>query len=192
MVSIKAQAALEYLVTYGWAILAVLASIAALAYFGVLSPDNFAPEECLLPPGITCLDYEISSSRVTLVVQNNFGEDITITNAEVAAAGSNSCSSAEPVSLQNGWKAVLAISGCNNGDPKQKFSGGIKIGYKKESGLTHIIEGTLAGKIGMSGAASSSQSACQNAEDSGLCGGLDVFYGIGYRALCCSEHGLCC
>lgn len=27
--------------TYGWAILVVLAAIAALAYFGVLSPDKF-------------------------------------------------------------------------------------------------------------------------------------------------------
>ena len=40
----KGQAALEFLMTYGWAILVVLAAIAALAYFGVLSPDRFLPE----------------------------------------------------------------------------------------------------------------------------------------------------
>lgn len=32
----KSQAAMEFLMTYGWAILVVLAAIAALAYFGVL------------------------------------------------------------------------------------------------------------------------------------------------------------
>ena len=31
----RAQAALEFLMTYGWAILVVLVSIGALAYFGV-------------------------------------------------------------------------------------------------------------------------------------------------------------
>lgn len=40
----KGQAAMEFLMTYGWAILVVLAAIGALAYFGVLSPDNLLPE----------------------------------------------------------------------------------------------------------------------------------------------------
>ena len=35
----KSQAAMEFLMTYGWAILVVLAAIAALAYFGVLNPE---------------------------------------------------------------------------------------------------------------------------------------------------------
>ena len=39
----KGQAAMEFLMTYGWAILVVLAAIAALAYFGVLSPARFLP-----------------------------------------------------------------------------------------------------------------------------------------------------
>ena len=34
----KSQAAMEFLMTYGWAILVVLVAIGALAYFGVLSP----------------------------------------------------------------------------------------------------------------------------------------------------------
>ncbi len=33
---------------------------------------------------------------------------------------------------------------------------------------------------------------CQNAETSGLCDGLDIAYGQGYKAACCSEHNLCC
>ena len=36
----KSQAAMEFLMTYGWAILVVLVAICALAYFGVLSPDK--------------------------------------------------------------------------------------------------------------------------------------------------------
>lgn len=33
---------------------------------------------------------------------------------------------------------------------------------------------------------------CQNAQSLGLCSGLDLLYGPGYQALCCSEHFLCC
>ena len=33
---------------------------------------------------------------------------------------------------------------------------------------------------------------CQNAQDSGLCDGLDIACGIGYTGLCCSEYVLCC
>lgn len=40
----KSQAALEFLFTYGWAILVILVAIGALAYFGVLSPCKVYPE----------------------------------------------------------------------------------------------------------------------------------------------------
>ena len=33
---------------------------------------------------------------------------------------------------------------------------------------------------------------CQNAQNFGLCDGLDIIYGPGYKAACCNEHILCC
>lgn len=36
------------------------------------------------------------------------------------------------------------------------------------------------------------QLVCQNAESLGLCSGLDIVYGSGYRCGCCSDYGLCC
>ena len=43
----KGQVAMEFLMTYGWAILVVIAAIGALAYFEVLSPCRFIPDGCL-------------------------------------------------------------------------------------------------------------------------------------------------
>ena len=37
-----------------------------------------------------------------------------------------------------------------------------------------------------------SYTVCQNAESLGLCGGIDILYGPGYRNLCCCERSLCC
>jgi len=55
----KAQAAMEFLMTYGWAILVVLVVIGALAYFGVLSPGRLLPDRCQLPPGVSCEDFSL-------------------------------------------------------------------------------------------------------------------------------------
>ena len=66
----KSQAAMEFLMTYGWAILVVLAAIAALAYFGVLSPEKFLPEKCLIETGFTCISSKIESSQSTIVLSN--------------------------------------------------------------------------------------------------------------------------
>ena len=33
---------------------------------------------------------------------------------------------------------------------------------------------------------------CENAEDGGLCNGLDVIFYVGYQAECCSKYDQCC
>jgi hypothetical protein len=40
----RQEAFIEFLMTYGWAILVMIAGIGALWYFGVLSPDNLLPK----------------------------------------------------------------------------------------------------------------------------------------------------
>ena len=37
----KSQAAMEFLMTYGWAILAAIIAIGVLAYYGVFSPGKY-------------------------------------------------------------------------------------------------------------------------------------------------------
>ena len=41
----KCQAAMDFLMTYGWAILVVFAVIGYLAHYGILSPDRILPEK---------------------------------------------------------------------------------------------------------------------------------------------------
>lgn len=80
----KGQAAMEFLMTYGWAILVVLAAIGALAYFGVLSPDNLLPERTSFQAPIPYLDNAVittDSTADTVVIaiafSNNVGFGIT-------------------------------------------------------------------------------------------------------------------
>lgn len=58
----RSQAAMEFLLTYGWAIILVLVVIAALAYFGVLSPAKMLPGKCMFQIGFDCVDYTVDGT----------------------------------------------------------------------------------------------------------------------------------
>ena len=49
--SISAQSAMEYLMTYGWAILIIAVVLAALFELGVFNGSNLAPQACIAQAG---------------------------------------------------------------------------------------------------------------------------------------------
>ena len=51
----KLQSAIEYLSTYGWAIL--ILSIVAVVFFTFLNLTASSPQECVLPAGLSCQNY---------------------------------------------------------------------------------------------------------------------------------------
>jgi len=82
----KGQAALEYLITYGWAFLAILVVLGALAYFGLLSPTRYLPARCDFGVQMECVDYVLEDNaaagndQVRIQFRNNFGDAINITD----------------------------------------------------------------------------------------------------------------
>ena len=89
----KGQAALEFLMTYGWAILVVMIVIGALAYFGVLNPTIMLPEKCTLQMGLYCKDHLISiapvageiyyNNSIYLKLENGMGKGIIVSEVNV-------------------------------------------------------------------------------------------------------------
>jgi uncharacterized protein (UPF0333 family) len=61
----KGQAMMEWLLTYGWAVLVVLVAIGALVYFGVF-PDNFIPQ-----PANNCGCANVSMDYVDATTVDN-------------------------------------------------------------------------------------------------------------------------
>jgi len=139
----KAQAAMEFLMTYGWAILVVLAAIAALAYFGVLSPERLLPEKCTIAPGIACVSSKVESTQTTLVLSNGLGRTITITSLSVG-----NCSGTFTQDMMSGSDFTFLITGCSNGVTKDRFKGDITVGYtEKDTGMTKTKFGSITTKI---------------------------------------------
>ena len=149
----KSQAAMEFLMTYGWAILVVLVAIGALAYFGVLSPDRFLPARCQLPAGVACSDFRIlegttpTTGTVDIVLRNGLGFDIG-TAAQPVTVSVSGCtvSDTTPNTIANGGVESYQATSCSI-VAGQKFSGDINVSYRNvDSGLDHKIQGTITGR----------------------------------------------
>ena len=139
----KSQAAMEFLMTYGWAILVVLAAIAALAYFGVLSPEKFLPEKCILQPGIACVSHKVEPTQTTLVISNGMGRTMIINSITVGG-----CTGSFDQTMLSGTDYTYVITGCSNGITKDKFKGDITLAYtEKDTNLTKTAFGNLNTKI---------------------------------------------
>lgn len=87
----RGQAALEFLTTYGWAFMVILVMIGALAYFGILNPQNMVRDQCMSTAGIDCVAGNVEADAVTigdgainLSFTNNMGKPLqTMANLEV-------------------------------------------------------------------------------------------------------------
>lgn len=137
----KSQAALEFIMTYGWAILVVLVAIGALAYFGVLSPDRFLPSRCTLQAGLACQDHLARATSLTIVFRNSLGYDITVNDIKAeqcSAAGSQGL-------LRNGQLQSYDLA-CTN--PGSKYNGKLNVTYTNlDTSIQHTNQGSVIARI---------------------------------------------
>lgn len=154
---------MEFLLTYGWAIVVVVTAIAALAYFGVLDVDKYAPSMCTLPAGLSCLDHGVSYdgnyNKLELRVKNNLGFKIKITG--IAIEEYQRSMTGLEVTLPNGdatEEGDIDLTDMTNAEwpppdyppipSGQKYDIEFKLTYTNTgSGLPHTVTGTITGKI---------------------------------------------
>ncbi|MBU0980005.1 MAG: hypothetical protein KJ709_04335 [Nanoarchaeota archaeon] len=86
---------MEFIMTYGWAILVVLAAIGALSYFGVLNPDFLVPDKCFFGQGLPCIEKPsivAGDDNIDIVLMNGLSHDILMdVNQEIAIIKSDGC-----------------------------------------------------------------------------------------------------
>jgi hypothetical protein len=80
----KGQTAIEYLMTYGWAILIILIVAGVLAYYGIFAPSSFLGPTARGFGQIQVLNpWAVSASGMTLNLANRVGGAVNITTADV-------------------------------------------------------------------------------------------------------------
>ena len=148
----KGQAAMEFLMTYGWALLVVLIAIGALAFFGVLNPSKFLPNACTLAPGFACTDFKASATAnsIVIILQNGLGENLnsvtlSIANANPTCASTNF--SPPNTAVADGGTLPFTI-GCGGATwtSGTKFKSDLRISYTIGSGA-NVISHTKVGQL---------------------------------------------
>ena len=138
----RAQVAVEFLMTYGWAMMVVLGAISSLIYFGVVDLDMFVTEKCEFSSGIYCIDGIADTTGVKVAIQN--GMAIDLENVEVSipecgtAAGAGLLSSGE----QGNYEASCTLTAGT------VFKGRILFNYTNpDSGFDHTKIGQIVYRV---------------------------------------------
>jgi hypothetical protein len=153
------QAALEFLMTYGWALLMIAILIGAIAYFGVLNPKDLISDRCTFNPEIECIDFSLNGEDNTLrlLLQNNVGELITLSSISLVSLDSKDlvCTIPSlPITWQFTQSKQLIFTDCNYDEAGYPIGKSAKISidltyYPVRSGtdFKKTAQGEIIGKI---------------------------------------------
>ena len=85
------QAAMEYLVTYGWALLILFVVVAYLLTSGAFSANSFAAQECVLQPDLSCSPFVLYKGDAGTVLKftltNGLGFPINVSSINYTTTG---------------------------------------------------------------------------------------------------------
>jgi len=141
----KAQGAMEFLMTYGWAILVVIIILSALYFLGVFSPKTVSA--CNIQAPFVCNDFIATDIGVTYSVGAKGINSATVTDMLI---NGQSCVNELNGIIINGNlnpNQIIQVS-CRgiNLNTKEKVSAEIVIDYDtKAGGLMHTIKGSGSG-----------------------------------------------
>lgn len=155
----KAQNAMEYLITYGWAIAVLGIVIAALVGLGVLNPSSFTPNVCSFPADFGCVS-------ATLLPPGNLQVNIeqsTASSIIVTALGCNNMGTTANMVIESPPNGVYMPIGSNytfpslscyyngatyNGVIGVVYTGWVVMNYTDaQTGFKHVVAGKLVQKV---------------------------------------------
>ena len=139
---LKSQSAMEYLMTYGWAILIVAVVLAALYQLGFFSGTNFITTSCIAESGFTC---QKPVMNVTGYVQVDIGQ---ISNGTMTVTGYACTNNTQSPSSFNTYSGTLSLTSGQTQQAVVKCPGvGGQIGSAFRGYIW--IQYTLAGQSGL-------------------------------------------
>ena len=167
----RGQSAMEFLMTYGWAILVLIIVVAVLFYIGVLNPKNTQTNTLLFAPGLSAFTFRLGnvSGALELDLGQAQGKSIVITGiscSQEAAAPIRDLSS--PILISTGEHRWVSGPNSNNevlcrGEADQplppentqlgeRYKGRVCLRYQEsDTGLNRTVCGDLNTKFETSG-----------------------------------------
>ena len=147
----KAQAAMEYLMTYGWAIIIIIIVAAALYYLNVFSPPTTNVASGLtgftVPTG--GWNFVGSSGLLTLQLRNAVGSNINITTATAtisSQAVTNTTGSG--ITMSPNQLGTVTFPGFTTKTAGTPYQASLTVVYtNRDTGLAFTTTGTLSGSV---------------------------------------------
>lgn len=141
----RGQAAFEFLLTYGWALLALLAVIIVLLYVSG-AQQYFIPSSCTVGVPFACVDAAVTQDGIVTLGLQNAASDRSYTRVELHCNG-------DPLENRSyAENALLRVQGRINGSyvyfscpiEGSRFYGPLTIEYRsRDEDVTHTVPGTL-------------------------------------------------
>ncbi|MFW5746474.1 MAG: hypothetical protein ACOCWQ_02905 [Nanoarchaeota archaeon] len=114
----KAQFSIEFLFTYGWALLIITVITGAIYTFGWLDFSMLMPEKCDFFAQVECEEFYVqvngppgtADDSITLILNNDFNADLVLRNVTIAdPTGTLQCDAISP-SVDTGWDIGESIT----------------------------------------------------------------------------------
>ncbi|MBN1169844.1 hypothetical protein JXA56_02375 [Candidatus Micrarchaeota archaeon] len=156
----RGQAAVEYLMTYGWAILALVIVVGILLFSGLLSPTHLVSDECNFGNNLPCISAlfnEGSNTRLAVNMFNGFAYPIRIVRISIVTTdGAGLSGIPTNIDIESGGNssfiATLNSEQLGANDLK-RFIGNITyVSCAPEIGDScgtkeHVVTGRIVGKV---------------------------------------------
>ncbi|MDD5022944.1 MAG: hypothetical protein PHU63_02135 [Candidatus ainarchaeum sp.] len=146
----KAQAGLDFLMTYGWALLLIVLVVGALFALGVFDIGSFTGSKAAGFASVTPVGWQVTSAGVmTIKFENHAGSDINVTSV-VATLGTDSLAYNTSFSLGNGKQSDTVTVGTftTPGSSGSSYTVNVQVSYTDtKTGFEYKDAGTVTGKV---------------------------------------------
>ena len=164
MLNKKSQAAMEFLITYGWAIMIVLIGIGALFFLGVFNPST--PSTCNIASPFICQDVRIYDAGVFNAIYFRIAStNIDIATISAITLNGVSCPNANiKVGSKSDYTDSVVSQDITQSKNKPTFvhclpyfprvaasgskvSGDFVVTWTKQFGVSHTSKGSYSGTV---------------------------------------------
>lgn len=150
MMAKKAQAAMEFLMTYGWAIVVIIAVVSILFYLGIFSPFDLASNNCAMPSGFSCYSFTVyQGGSLVLDIGQSTGRTILV-NRVACDEGAAAHWTDVNESIESTMHGSIENVTCYNSDGTTPqygdvYHGNVYIEYTDiGTGYTHHVQGEIS------------------------------------------------
>ena len=141
----RGQSALEYLMTYGWALVVIVIVVAALFLLGILNPATYQGSTCT---GFTKMAYKGHSqdgNSFTVRFQNATGASVSDVNSSITASDVlGTCTGTQDADMTPGEEENLACTTSLSPAAGSSYSATVQVTYTARS-LPITETGTCTG-----------------------------------------------